>query len=59
VLTELSEAKIADIKNEELIEEVLSSDLKEETLAEKKDEGNTITDLGGDEPLVKEEETGK
>jgi hypothetical protein len=42
-----------------LIEEVLSSDLKEETLAEKKDEGNTITDLGGDEPLVKEEETGK
>ena len=46
VLTELTEAKMADAKNEELIEEVLTSDLKEEVEAEKKDEQNTITDLG-------------
>lgn len=51
VLTELTEAKLADIKNEELIEEVLGSDVKEEEVSE-----NTITDLGGDVPLVKEEE---
>lgn len=59
VLTELTESKIADAKTDELIEEVLESDLKEETEAEKKDEGNTITDLGGDEPLVKEDESTK
>jgi ribosomal protein S6 len=49
VLTELTEAKIADAKNDELIEEVIASDLKEEG------EG-AITDLGGDKPL-KEEDT--
>lgn len=59
VLTELAEAKIADVKNEELIEEVLGSDLKEESEAEKKDEDNTITDLGGETPLVKEDESAK
>lgn len=55
VLTELTEAKLADIRNEELIEEVLTSDLKAEIEAEKVDEANTITDLGGDVPLVKED----
>ena len=55
VLTELTETKVADLKNEELIDEVLSSDLKEESAAESADLDNTITDLGGDEPLVKEE----
>jgi len=59
VLSELTEAKIADIKNDELIDEVLGSDLKEESEAEKKDEENTITDLGGDEPLLKEDESTK
>ena len=54
VLTELTETKIADIKNDELIDEVLSTDLKKEEVGEKLDETLTITDLGGDEPLVKE-----
>jgi ribosomal protein S6 len=57
VLTELTETNKEDIKNEELIEEVLGSDLKGETIAEIADEANTITDLGGDIPLVKEEDT--
>jgi len=56
VLTELTETNKEDIKNEELIEEVLGSDLKGETIAEIADEANTITDLGGDIPLVKEED---
>jgi ribosomal protein S6 len=48
VLTELTETKMADAKDDELIEEVINADLKEEVLAEKKDEANTITDLGED-----------
>jgi ribosomal protein S6 len=59
VLTELTEAKLADVKNEALIDEVLSTDLKNEELAEKADESLTITDLGGDEPLVKDDESVK
>lgn len=55
VLTELTESRIADVKNEALIDEVLSTDLKSEELAEKMDESLTITDLGGDVPLVKED----
>lgn len=51
VLTELTEAKIADIKNEELIDEVLAADTKEEVA----EEVGTITDLGDDTPLVKED----
>jgi ribosomal protein S6 len=56
VLTELTETKVSDIKNEELIDEVLASDLKKESEAEKADEANTITDLGGDEPLKTSDE---
>lgn len=52
VLTGLDEIKQADLKNDELIEEVLATDAKEDIL----DAEDTITDLGGDEPLVKEEE---
>lgn len=52
VLTELSESKIADVKNDALIDEVLATDLKSVDLAEKADESLTITDLGGDVPLV-------
>ena len=51
VLTELTESKIADIKTEELIDEVIAADTKGEVV----EEAGTITDLGGDEPLVKEE----
>lgn len=51
VLTELTEARQADVKNEELIDEVLASDLKAETEAEKVDAAGTITDLGGDKAL--------
>jgi len=51
VLTELTEARVADVKNEELIDEVLASDLKAETEAEKADAAGTITDLGGDKAL--------
>lgn len=50
VLTELTESKLEDIKNEELIDEVIGSELKDET-----EEAGVITDLGEDEPLVKEE----
>jgi len=49
VLTELNESKLEDIKNDELIEEVISSDVKEDIAAD------AITDLGGEEPLVKME----
>lgn len=56
VLTELTEASKADLKNEELIEEVLASDLKAETDAEKADADATITDLGGDKALKTSEE---
>lgn len=51
MLTELSETKVSDIKDEKLIDEVLKSDLKKEGEVEKLDESNTTTDLGGDEPL--------
>jgi ribosomal protein S6 len=51
VLTELTEAKLADVKNEELIDEVLATDVKAEAVDE-----NAITDLGGDTPLVKAED---
>lgn len=51
MLTELSEARISDIKDDKLIDEVLQSDLKAEGEAEKLDDSNTTTDLGGDEPL--------
>jgi len=57
VLTELTETNKADLKNEELIEEVLGADMKEEVAATPAEEPGTITDLGGDTPLVKEEET--
>jgi ribosomal protein S6 len=56
VLTELTAASQADIKNEELIDEVLASDLKAETEAEKADTIATITDLGGDKPLKTSDE---
>ncbi len=53
VLSSLDEMKLADIKNDELIEEVLATDVKEEAVLPV----DTITDLGGDEPLVKAEST--
>ena len=56
VLTELTEARQADVKNEELIDEVLASDLKAETEAEKADAAGTITDLGGDKALKTSDE---
>jgi hypothetical protein len=56
VLTELTEARLADVKNEELIDEVLASDLKAETEAEKVDAGETITDLGGEKALKTSDE---
>ena len=56
-LTEIAEAKLLDIKNDELIAEVIASDLTAEVAAEKVDEGNTITDLGGDKPLESANET--
>ncbi len=49
-LTDVAEARLEDIKNEELIEEVLNSDLSAEIALEKADEENTITDLG-EKPL--------
>jgi ribosomal protein S6 len=59
ILTELTEAKIADIKNEELIDEVLGTDLKKETELEKADASSTITDLGGEEGLKTSEDIEK
>ncbi len=55
VLTELTESKVADIRNEALIEEVIGTDVKEVAATEE----GTITDLGGDTPLVKEDEAVK
>ncbi len=51
VLTELTEIKVADLKNDQLIDEVIAADVKNEVVAE----AGTITDLGGDTPLVKED----
>ena len=59
VLTELTETSKADLKNDALIDEVLGTELKIDTEAEKVEDANTITDLGGDEPLVKEDESTK
>lgn len=50
-LGELTEARLADIQNEALIEEVIAADLKDEAIAQKIDGENSITDLGGDKPL--------
>jgi len=55
VLTELTETSKADVKNEELIDEVLATDVKSEVATEE----GTITDLGGETPLVKEDEEAK
>lgn len=44
-LTELTEARLADIKNDELIEEVIATDISEA------DDAGSITDLGGETPL--------
>ena len=59
VLSELTEVKISDLKNEELIDEVLGTDLKKETELEKVDAANTITDLGGEEALKTSEDIEK
>jgi ribosomal protein S6 len=56
VLTELTEARQADLKNEALINEVLASDLKAETEAENADESKALTDLGGDVALKTSDE---
>jgi ribosomal protein S6 len=55
VLTELTETSKADVKNEELIDEVMATDVKSEVATEE----GTITDLGGETPLVKEDEEAK
>jgi ribosomal protein S6 len=55
VLTELTESRVADVKNEALIEEVIGTDVKGEAATEE----GTITDLGGDTPLVKDDEAAK
>jgi ribosomal protein S6 len=55
VLTELTETSKADVKTEELIDEVLAADVKSEVVSEE----GTITDLGGETPLVKEDEEAK